>query len=287
VENRFQYRGTGGGMFCQMFVGILLCIVTLGIYTPWFIARLYRYLLENTTMTTPAGDVKFQFRGKGGEMFGIMFVGGLLTLVTLGIYYSWFVARMSSYLAGNIAGTDASGREYTGAFNGRGGSLFCVIFVGVLLSIITFGIYSPWFMCKFVKFMTENMVIMSGGQPVGKFTFNGSGGSLFGTLLVGGILCGLTLCIYYPWFMVNLMKFYANATTVEVEGSTGRFLFNGTGGKLFGIMLLGAILSLLTLGIYSFWFMTNMIRFKAENTTVAVSAPASATFQPATGTSPL
>ncbi len=266
METRFVYTGTGGGLFGKVFVGMLLCLVTLGIYTPWFMVSMYGYILENTTMKAAGGDVKFGFNSKGGELFVKMLVGCLLTMLTLGIYYSWFAVDISKYISANIVGTDAQGRVYNGAFRATGVQMFGVLFVGILLTMITFGIYTPWFLCKFMRFCTENTDIVHDGQVFGKFAFKGEGGTLFGVFLVGMLLTAVTLGIYYFWYQVNLMKFFAENSTVDVNGRTHRFMFTGTGGANFKINLVGTILTILTIGIYGAWYMTNQIRFKTENT---------------------
>lgn len=267
VERKFQYSGTGAGLFGNLFVGFLLCIVTLGIYTPWFIAKMYKYILENMTLNGGETQVRFDFRGSGAELFGIIIIGAILTGITLGIYYPWFMVNLTKYFAEHAVGRDGAGREYTGAFSGSGGKLFGIMFVGTLLTIITFGIYGAWFMCSMQKYFTENTTIKSDGQIVGTMNFSGGGGELLGTFILGAILTAITLGIYYPWFMVSLSKFFASHTVVTINGENHRMAFVGQGGKLFGICLVGIILSALTFGIYWFWFMTNMLKFGVDNTT--------------------
>lgn len=229
---------------------------------------LHRYIIENTVMKTPGGDVKLSFKGQGGELFVKMLVGGLLCMLTIGIYYSWFIVDLTKYFSKNMFGTDSMGREYTGNFRGTGGGMFGVLFVGVLLTMITFGIYAPWFICKLVRYINENQEIVHDGQVVGKFVFKGQGGTLFGVFLVGMLLSAVTLGIYYFWYQVNLMKFFAENTNVEFQGHTHGMAFTGTGGKYFGINLGGYILTILTIGIYGAWYMTNLIRFRTENTVI-------------------
>lgn len=51
-----------------------------------------------------------------------------------------------------------------------------------------------------------------------------------------------------------------------MRASTARFQYHGTGGALLGLTLINAILSMLTLGIYSFWAKSRLRAFHYENT---------------------
>ena len=76
----------------------------------------------------------------------------------------------------------------------------------------------------------------------------------------------VTLGIYGAWMQVNLFKFFLGNTELKVRGQTFRGEFTGTGGEYFVIVLVGYLLSAVTLGIYSFWFMAKMLKFQIENT---------------------
>jgi len=49
-------------------------------------------------------------------------------------------------------------KTYVEDFLGTGGQLLVTLLVGYLLTIITAGIYGPWFICKLYKFELENLV---------------------------------------------------------------------------------------------------------------------------------
>lgn len=59
--------------------------------------------------------------------------------------------------------------------------------------------------------------------------FNGSGGALFGILIVNFLLTVITLGFYYPWAKARRLKYlYA-----ETELDNSRFTFHGTGAEMF------------------------------------------------------
>ncbi|GAB4148937.1 MAG: hypothetical protein Tsb009_22970 [Planctomycetaceae bacterium] len=266
---RFRFHGTGGALFGQMFVGFLLMILTLGIYTPWFICKLTKWAHENTELVDDDGNwVRLTFRGSGGQLFGIYFVGMLLSFITLGIYSFWFIADLYRFFIENTTGETVDGEQVELKFAGTGGELFGKVFVGFLLTFVTCGIYSPWMVCSILEYIYNNTSILVDQQEMLTIQFVGTGGELFGIYIVGVILTFLTCGIYQFWFQVNLLKFTMGNTLITMkddEEEVYRVHFTGTGGELFGIHLLGLILIPLTFGIYYFWFIVNLIRFQTEH----------------------
>ena len=272
METRFKFSGTGGGLLVKFIVGMLLSMITLGIYLPWFAVNLAKYIYEHTTIVTPQGEVRLQFRGTGGKLFVAMIVGYLLCLITLGIYSPWFITNLLKYFTENSSATSPGGQGYALEYNGTGGGLFVTFLVGYLLSIITLGIYVPWFMCKVSRFVLDNTSIMQGSAQAGTLAFTGAGGDLFVTFIVGYLLSIITLGIYSFWFAVKLMQFYAGSTEVTLAGVTWVGDFDGTGGNFLVINLVGYLLTLITVGIYGAWYCCNVIRFKLEGTTFSARA---------------
>ncbi|MGC4117370.1 MAG: DUF898 family protein [Myxococcales bacterium] len=265
MEVRMSYQGQGGQLFVKFLVGGLLTAITLGIYSPWFMVSILQYVASNTTLKTPSGDVKFSFDGTGGQLFVKGLVGGLLTSITFGIYAAWFMADLAKWHAEHLKGTAADGSTYNGAVDITGGKLFVTVFVGMLLTGITFGIYYPWFACNLQKVMLEATSILKGGQPHGKLTFTGAGGELFVTFLVGMLLTGITFGIYGAWFQVKLMKFFGEHTLVTVDNETYAGGFDGMGTDLFVVNLVGGLLTSITLGIYAAWYMNKLYAFNFDH----------------------
>lgn len=263
---RPDFKGTGGELFVELIVGAILLVVTLGIYTPWFVCKLNRYVYARTTLgPTQRGDLQLQFTGTGGDLFVTFIVGGLLTMVTLGIYGAWFLTNLMKFMASNSLAAAPDGTRYRLRYTGTGGELFATLIVNAILTVITFGIYAPWFMCKLNQAIYQKTEILENDQLVGGFDFRGHGGDLFVTYLVGYLLTLVTLGIYGAWWQVNLFQFFARGTHVRVHDRELVGDFVGTGGELFVTFLVGYILTMLTLGIYSFWFMARLLAFQYNN----------------------
>jgi uncharacterized membrane protein YjgN (DUF898 family) len=261
-----EFRGTGGDLFKRLIVGAILSTITFGIYMPWMIVNLQKYIYENTTIKRSGrGDVALEFTGTGGELFKVAFVGYLLTMVTFGIYSFWLMANLNKYFLSNSRGRAQDG-EFRLDTEITGGELFGNLFVGYLLTMITFGIYGPWFICKLQKLYLEKVKLYHNNQAVGTFDFVGQGGELFGLMFVNYLLTMVTFGIYAAWMNVNLLKFFLSKTEVKIRGQVFRGEFTGTGGELFVTNLVGGLLTTITFGIYGFWFMAKLLKFQLENT---------------------
>ncbi len=65
MQGQFRYDGKGGELFSLLFVQILLSTITFGIYSPWAIVKITKYICANLTLD----GKKFEFTGEGGEFF--------------------------------------------------------------------------------------------------------------------------------------------------------------------------------------------------------------------------
>lgn len=263
---RPHFRGTGGEIFKVFFLGGLLCMVTFGIYAPWFMCKAQQYFASRTAIgPTRHGWIHLRFNGTGGQLFVKALVGYLLTLLTLGIYGAWFACDMIRFFTEHTEGHADDGTVYQARFTMTGGQLFKHGFIGALLCIVTFYIYMPWFICKMQSLIKGSVLLYENQQQVGGFQFVGQGGQLFVTVLVGGLLTSLTFGIYGAWFGVNMMRFFEGNTRVYAHGRLFQGGFTGTGGDYFILNLVGYLLTMVTLGIYGFWYYAKKRTFQTNN----------------------
>ena len=150
-------------------------------------------------------------------------------------------------------------------FTGQGGDLLVTMLVGYLLSIVTLGIYLPWFLCNFQRLFLAKLAILEDGNTAGSFSFAGTGGELIGQFLLGILLLIVTFGIYAAWFQVSLMQFFARHTTVTLGAQSWRGRFSGTGGELLVMNLVGYLLTVVTLGIYGAWWLVKQLTFQTDH----------------------
>lgn len=79
---------------------LVLCLVTLGIYTPVACLRLYEYFLTRTAVERGGFAVAtLSYDRQAGPGLGLCWSQLLLTVVTLGFYYPWALEKVGSRLA--------------------------------------------------------------------------------------------------------------------------------------------------------------------------------------------
>jgi uncharacterized membrane protein YjgN (DUF898 family) len=264
-EVSFTFTGTGGEFFAEAIVGLILNMITFGLYSPWLMVRLQRYFYSRTTLNAPSGPLSLSFTGTGALCFIEVYLRMILVFLTFGIYTPWYLAGVLRFFMNNTVATAKDGRQYRLGFEGTGGELFLPMFLGTFLSAITFGIYTPWYECGLRRLIMTKAGIYSGNEQVGRLEFVGTGGGLIGTYLLGMILTTISLGLYAPWFQVSLNQFFLRNTGVHIGDKAYRGDYTGTGlGVL--LLMLQMILIPLTLGIYMFWFVVNARRYATENT---------------------
>jgi len=98
-------------------------------------------------------------------------------------------------------------------------------------------------------------------QYPGRFRFDGGAGTYWGTALLGAVITIFTLGICYPFAVVLLQRWRSKHTYID-----GRQLrFTGSAIGLFGRWILWLLLIVVTIGIYSFWVIPRLTKWKVEN----------------------
>ncbi len=262
METRLSFHGTGGSLFGRLLGGVLLTMLTFGIFLPWAIVWVARWLFENTRLDTADGECRFRFTGGGGRLLGLMLVNGLLCLLTLGIYTPWAVVETLRYVCDGSEATGPDGRPWRLRFTGTGGQAFPILLKGVVFGILTLGIYVPWFLVGFSKWLDQGTRLDRDGVETGTATFDGAGSELLVTLVIGVLLMFVTLGLYEPWFQVSLWRYFHGHTRFTVNHRPWSAEFDGTGWNYFLQLLIGVLLTMVTLGIYTPWMIARIARFR-------------------------
>jgi DNA-directed RNA polymerase subunit RPC12/RpoP len=96
---------------------------------------------------------EFKYNGEWSELFGVVFIQGLLITLTLGLYYPWGYCKIRKWV---LEHTYVEDRQLT--FIGNGSELFGILFLQVILTIVTVGIWAllqiPF--QKLIEFDTAN-----------------------------------------------------------------------------------------------------------------------------------
>lgn len=104
-------------------------------------------------------------------------------------------------------------------------------------------------------------ITVNGRGDVAAFHFDGGAGTFLGTAILAFLVTVVTLGICYPFALVLFERWKAKHTYVEGR----RLVFTGTGLGLFGNWLKWLFLIVVTLGIYSFWVIPRLTKWRTEH----------------------
>jgi uncharacterized membrane protein YjgN (DUF898 family) len=161
-----------------------------------------------------AGTHHLAFRGRGGSLLGIHIVNVFLTLLTLGVYSFWAKARVRRYL---FAQTELDGDRF--AFHGRGLEML----IGLIKAIIVFGL--PLAALQYVPHLVD----------AGR-----------GAAVAASIAAYALVTVIIPVARTGARRYRLSRTSWRGI----RFSFRGRAVEFVRIYVVGALLTILTLGLY-------------------------------------
>ncbi len=196
----FMLYGASSHNPILMFSSVGLFYAVMIMFIPFAIHGAVRYRSSRSSWR----GIHFKYTGERMKMFGLCLKGFLLTILTFGIYGSWFEVSIRQYILSKLKLGNLSFD-----FSGTGGQLFWVIFKGMVFSILTFGIYMFWFYKNLYKFYFENIKIYQDGNEM-EFEFKASGGDIAGLLIVNMLMIMFTFGLAAPWVTIRTFRFLFN-----------------------------------------------------------------------------
>ena len=231
--------------FMLLFIGnLLLTIITLGIYAPWFMTAMYKYFARNATFN----EHNFEFKGKGSDLFVIFLVALIIPMIVI-----WSIVMIAAFVGGFMKVIMLREMpEFGGLFIGM--MIFatlsvmiiiicfmyyfykwCVnlshrgyeikwetefwpsaqqILIQIVLSVITLGIYSPVASLRLYTYFLGKTVARN-ETSVKKFGYDLAPGDDF--LFIWGqvLICIITIGIYFPWAYCKISDYVLGKTYVE------------------------------------------------------------------------
>jgi uncharacterized membrane protein YjgN (DUF898 family) len=243
--NAFSFKGSIGKYLGLNVGGILLTIVTLSIYFPWYVRRITAYLVSETSFNGSNPE----FMGKGGRLFTYYLLCVLVPFVVVGILIAVVFAVMI-----------ATGSLEVG--------LIAVRVLSALMGIVVFLILIPWIYLVYKWYVN---IRWNDVTIAWKTSFWPSCGFILGQVL----LIVITATIYWPAGFLRIYGYFVGKTVLSKgEAETGRLGFDGSLGKGFGLLWGQALLSIITLGVYIPWAYANIGRWLMSATYHQESAAA-------------
>ena len=186
-------------------LGLLIFLVGLCLVIPLAIHGGLRYRMSRTSWR----GIHFGYRGNLKELFAICAKGIFFTVITLGIYSSWFQVNLRKYITDNVR---LGNLKFS--FEGDGTDLFIIHLKFGFLVYITLGIYTFWYLRNVNHFHINNLKLEQDGKQL-SFNSTLTPGEIFTTDLGNILLLIFTLGLATPWVIIRRMRMVLN--NVEVE----------------------------------------------------------------------
>jgi hypothetical protein len=235
LGGRVQFQGDGGNLFVAYLLYYLLPSIGIG-------------FLSNV-MIRGASAIDESLGGGGALSPVVNLLGTPIMCAGTAVVSLLFGHKFLEFYFENLV-IEGQPCRYTGTLEG----LFKSQIVNMVLVVLTFGIYTPWALCKLLEWAYENAEV--GGQR-GRLTFHGDGASLVGTFILGAILTLCTAYIYGAWFANDLFAFLWNNTRIDGRA----FSFKKDPGGFLGPYLINLILTVCTCGLYYPWAICNVVKW--------------------------
>lgn len=230
-KDRFSFHGTGKEVFIGfikvyalffflyvfLFYGFLsqnpiLAIAAIALFylfliilVPFALHGAVRYRASKSSWK----GIHFTYLGDKMELFWKCIIGTLLTILTLGIYGSWFSVEIRQYITSHLRFGNLSFD-----FKGKGDKLFLINLKFFFLFPLTLGVYSLWYIKELYTYYASNTEITQNGKAV-NFSFKAQPGDVFELLLVNFMLFAFTFGLATPFIIVRTLSFIFRFLEIE------------------------------------------------------------------------
>jgi uncharacterized membrane protein YjgN (DUF898 family) len=288
---RPTFHGDAGTLFGLHVKHFLLTVITFGFYGFWGRSNVRQYLYAQTSL----GGDRFTYSGTGGELFrgwikavGLFMLGGAVAVIlsmavneilgTVVLYLGAMFVLFPIALLGsrNYRLSRTTWRGIRFSFRGNVSRFLGIFIPGLLLSIVTLGLYFPVFHADIRRYLVSRSYF--GNAP---FSFSGEGRALFGPYLLNLVLFPFTLGLYSFWYGAWRDRYYWEHT------SFGPLSFRSTitGGEVLRLTIENILLLIVTLGFGFAWVQARTIKFRCAHLLLVGQATLDDVVQDAQGAS--
>jgi uncharacterized membrane protein YjgN (DUF898 family) len=279
-NNRLTFNGSKKDFFILFIKVAFLSVITLGIYSFWGRVEFKKFFYNNTKFQ----DGTFDFHATGKELFigflkgigilivvvGVLTLFGVLLSKILGEAFGQALTLIIDYVAifsvlpflilaslrFRFSKTTFRGINF--GFLGDNKEFAILFLKSIGLTILTFGIYTPWLYANIVNYLSKNTLL-------GNHAFESKleGKELLIIFLKGFFLSMLTLGVYSFWLQANVYNYMISHYFFQ----NGKAYSDLKGGDLFVTVLIGIFLIPLTLGFYTPILILNIRKLYIESIT--------------------
>ncbi len=226
----FGYKGTIGGFVLLNIGNILLSIVTLGIFYPWYIRNVLRHISSNLEYK----GSRFGFGGKGLHLFAILLLTGILPLIAWGAWYAYMMKAFQASVPLRIVSLAViyvvlvpyfylyykwmihiTYKGFTVEWNTAAGPSMLTILAQVLLTLVTAGIYFPIAIAKLYDYFVNRTVISRDGAATHSLRVKLEYFHVWKVTWAQVLLTLVSLGVYGAWAYCRIAALYVDATSIE------------------------------------------------------------------------
>lgn len=228
--NYMTFKGTFGGYFGRIILGLLLSIITLGIYGAWFVKDIHSFFINNSYYNSQP----FIFKGKGSKLFVILLLTLILPVIIMTVAMTTFLVKFPDEMSKIIIAqqivmmiimipymyfvykwmVNVDYKNFNVRWNTSFWSSCGKIGIELILSIITIGIYFPLAILRLYKYFIDRTYAVSVDSEM-KFGFEIDTLNDFLFLWGQTLLSIVSLGIYYPWAFCEIGKRLLRKTYIE------------------------------------------------------------------------
>ena len=214
--------------------GLVLSIVTVGIYVPWLIKNIHRFFTNGVSYNSH----KFSFKGKGGKLFLIMTLTIFIPFLLVGIVLFSIFESMIDFQSQNFLliyqlivmfslvpniylilkwMVDFRYKDYLIRWDTEFFPATGKIALELVLAVITLGIYFPMAYLRLYRYFTEHT--KSNVVNAKQISLGYDGDLLSDFLFIWGqiLLTVITLGFYYPWAFSRIAQRVLTQTFLETD----------------------------------------------------------------------
>jgi uncharacterized membrane protein YjgN (DUF898 family) len=191
--------------FQMPITGVLLFYACIIAIVPLAIHGGYRYRLSRSTWR----GIRFGYRGNKKDIILNFYKWVFFTIITFGIYGSWLVINLRTYLISNIR---LGSLEFK--YKGNGGDYFFLNLKGYFLTILTLGIYAFWWHKERFAYFVDNITVNKGEHKLA-ISSKASGVDFLKLSLGNFFILIFTLGLGYAWTITRTLSLVASKINID------------------------------------------------------------------------
>lgn len=242
-------------------IPVVIGLVLIAIFIEFYI---YRFFITGIQYK----EINIEFKGRFSEFVGIILINTLLTIITAGVYYPWFIKKLYDFFVNNSKYNDSEFK-----FLSKGGPLLLIfvfaallpailisLFTASIISIIDMNSQTSQLLVNFITYLIMSPYIYllykwAVNIRYKEYTITWKTEFFSSVVMIIGqmTLSMISLGIYTPLAMLRIYKYFANKTQINSDDKSMKFEFKNKMTTDFFFIWVQILFTLITAFIYLPW----------------------------------